>query len=154
MNKHIMALYGNVKLERGYCNKCKGMTIIKDGKYSCCDGLVYDTPAKFERVSEPFQGRRSPSLVEKNRILEKQENKCFYCGISFGSFKLRNGKSILIEVEWDHRTPFAYSRNNKTENFVAACHVCNRLKSSRIFQTVEEAQVYLAERRKSKGYNF
>ena len=154
MKKHVMAVYGNVSLERGYCNDCGRMAIIKNGMYQCCDGLVAGVPNKFERMSEPFFARKTPTKFEKDRILREQEDRCFYCSVQFGSFRFRNGLPFLVKIHWDHQLPFAYSQNNKTENFVAACHVCNGIKSSHIFHTVEEAQVYIASKRKSKGYDF
>jgi 5-methylcytosine-specific restriction endonuclease McrA len=154
MKKHSIALYGNVALERGYCNKCKAMAIIKHGFFQCCDSPVENTPTKFERMSEPYCGRKTPTKADKDKIINQQDNRCFYCDVTFGSIRFRNGLPFVIKIEWDHKLPFAYSQNNQTENFVASCSVCNRMKSSNIFQTVEEAQVYLQGKRKSKGYDF
>lgn len=154
MKKHVMAVYGSVSLERGYCKDCGQMAIIKNGLLQCCDSPAEGLPNKFERMSEPFFGRRTPTKSEKDRILNNQENKCFYCGVTFGSMRFRNGSPFTVKIEWDHQLPFIYSQNNRAENFVAACVVCNRIKSSHVFQTVEEAQVHLADRRKSKGYDF
>jgi hypothetical protein len=70
------------------------------------------------------------------------------------STRFRNGKPIIIKTNWDHQLPYAFSQNNATSNFVAACHVCNGIKSDRLFKTIEEAQVYLASKRKQKGYDF
>ena len=66
----------------------------------------------------------------------------------------RQEKALTIKVNWDHQLPYAFSQNNATSNFVAACHVCNGIKSDRLFKTVEEAQLYLAQKRKQKGYDF
>jgi len=38
--------------------------------------------------------------------------------------------------------PFSYSQNNYRYNFVAACQICNGLKGSSMFATVEEARAY------------
>jgi hypothetical protein len=48
--------------------------------------------------------------------------------------------------------PYAYSQDNGTPNFVAACHVCNGLKSAKMFRTIDEARGYLASKRAAKGY--
>ena len=154
MKAHVIALYGSVALERGYCKRCKGMAIIKGGVLQCCDSPVVDLPTRFERISEPLHRRKSPTKAGKDRILDKQENRCFYCGVAFGSFRFRNGLPFIVKVNWDHQLPFIYSQNNDNENFVASCSVCNGIKSSHIFQTVEEAQVYIADKRKQKGYDF
>lgn len=149
-----VALYGNVSIPRGYCKDCEGMSFIRNGRFACCGELVEGAPGKFERMSEPLFGRKTPPKREKDRILREQNDRCFYCGVLLGSRRYRNGLPFLVKVNWDHQLPFAFSQNNKTENFVAACHVCNGIKSSHLFQTVEEAQVYIAEKRKSKGYDF
>jgi 5-methylcytosine-specific restriction endonuclease McrA len=154
MKKHVMAVYGNITLERGYCDNCKTMTIIKGGKYQCCDDLVENIPTKFERMSMSPDGRKTPTAAEKRKILNQQGTICFYCCVEFGSIRFRHGLPFFIKTEWDHQMPFAYSQNNSTENFVAACHVCNGIKSSHIFQTIEEARAYLTDKRKSKGYDF
>lgn len=154
MKKHVIALYGSVSLERGYCSNCETTSIIKGGKFLCCDRLVEDVPTKFERISEPFFKRKTPTKNEKIKILEEQEHRCFYCGVLFDSIRYRNGIPVTIKLEWDHKLPFIYSQNNDVYNFVASCSVCNGIKSSLLFQTVEEAQVYLADKRKSKGYDF
>lgn len=154
MKKHVMAVYGNTSLERGYCNNCKTMSIIKHGQYQCCDSLVEDLPAKFERMSTPFEGRKTPTAAEKRKILNQQGTVCFYCYVELGSIRFKNGLPFVVRTEWDHQLPFAYSQDNNTENFVAACHVCNGIKSDHIFRTVEEARDYLEDKRKSKGYDF
>ena len=154
MKKHVMSVYGNTSLERGYCENCKAMAIIRNGILQCCDSPINDLPTKFERVSNPSYGRKTPTKADKDRILRSQDNRCFYCGASFGSIRFRHGIPLIIKIEWDHQLPFAYSQNNYANNFVASCKVCNGIKSDHIFQTIEEAQVYLAERRKSKGYDF
>jgi 5-methylcytosine-specific restriction endonuclease McrA len=154
MKKHAIALYGSVALERGYCNNCKSMAIIKGGKFQCCGSPVQDVPSKFERMSEPLFARKTPTKADKDRIVNQQGNQCFYCGVTFGSFRFRRGLPFTIKIEWDHKLPFAYSQNNQTDNFVASCHVCNHIKSDHLFQTVDEARVYLSDKRKSKGYDF
>jgi 5-methylcytosine-specific restriction endonuclease McrA len=150
----VMALYGNVALERGYCPNCKSTSFIKNGNLVCCDIPVSDQPKKFHRETEAPQHRKTPPKAAKNRILEEQEDRCFYCGVWLESTRFRNGKPFTIKVNWDHQLPYAFSQNNATSNFVAACHVCNGIKSDRLFKTVEEAQLYLAQKRQQKGYDF
>ena len=153
-SKPVMALYGNVALEKGYCPNCAGTSFIKNGSFVCCDTPIVDEPKKFYRETEAPQHRKTPPKVEKIRILEEQEDRCFYCGVRLESTRFRNGKPFTIKVNWDHQLPYAFSQNNATSNFVAACHVCNGIKSARLFRTVEEAQLYLAHKRKQKGYDF
>lgn len=58
----------------------------------------------------------------------------------------------MLRLNWDHFVPFAYGRTNASANWVAACHVCNGIKSCRVFDTVLEAQEYIRERWAAKGY--
>lgn len=147
-------LFGNTGIYRRKCKRCGGYAFAVDGEMTCCGAPVTDSPKGYARECEPFQHRKSPAPCDKRRILDEQGNCCFYCGVSFGSIQIRNGKPIRIITHWDHRLPYAYSQNNKTENFVAACHVCNGIKNDKIFQDVDEAMAYLALRRAEKGYNF
>ncbi len=150
----VIALYGNVALARGYCKKCRGMYFIKNGHFVCCDTPIAEEPKRFKRESEAPLGRKTPPKAEKDKILEEQEYRCFYCDVLLESTRFRNGKPLTVRIHWDHQLPYAYSQNNATSNFVAACHVCNGIKSDRLFRTVEEAQVYLANKRKQKGYDY
>lgn len=60
---------------------------------------------------------------------------------------------VVLQVNWDHKVPFAYSQNNGNQNFVAACQICNRLKSRIMFNSLEEARVYLYYKQIEKGYS-
>lgn len=66
----------------------------------------------------------------------------------------RGSKKLLLKINWDHMVPHSYSQDNSTKNIVAACHVCNGVKSDLMFQTVEEAQTYVETKWQEKGYRF
>lgn len=152
--KPRMALYGNIAIPKGYCPKCKEIVFIRNGLFVCCNNPVQVEPQKFHRETESPQKRKTPPKTEKSKILEQQENCCFYCNVTFETIRYRNGKPFTIKIDWDHKLPFSYSQNNTVSNFVAACHVCNRIKSNVVFRTIEEAQVHLADKRRLKGYDF
>ena len=105
-------------------------------------------------MSEPAIGRKGPGLREKREILSRQDNKCLYCGSEFGTpiWSERHGKVLFTNIHWDHFVPYCYSYNNKRVNFVAACSVCNLIKSSKMFETLTEAKNYILYQRKRKGY--
>ena len=84
-----------------------------------------------------------PSAAIKKLILDLQQGRCFYCERVLGSTVMLRRRRITLKCHYDHLVPYSYSQNNQTENFVAACHVCNRWKFNLIFQTIEEAAVYL-----------
>lgn len=79
----------------------------------------------------------------RKHILELQQGLCFYCDRTLGGIYTRKKRQIQLKTEWDHMVPFAYSQNNSTDNFVAACHVCNSLKGALMFQDTEQAKLYL-----------
>jgi hypothetical protein len=84
--------------------------------------------------------------------MEEQKFCCFYCDRRFGATVFRAGKPIALRINWDHVNPYAYSLNNHDQNFVAACHVCNGIKSSLIFRSTDEAKTHIAGRWQDKGY--
>ena len=141
-----LALYGNVKIQRGHCPDCDCTALVVGGCFACCDRLVADVPLKAKRMSEPEQRRKRPSLTERKSIVESQGNACLYCDRGFGSHVMRKGRLVRLRLVWDRVLPFAYSADNKPANFVAACHVCNGWKSDLVFQTLSEARVFLQAR--------
>lgn len=152
--KHAIALYGSVALERGQCPKCHGISIVRDGLYICCDAPVTGSAQILVRESMPPQHRKTPSRNEKVRILTEQNNRCIYCGVEFNTYHWRHTKRILVRLNWDHRMPYKYSQNNTSSNFVAACHVCNGIKSDKVFTSLEETKAHIAARRLQKGWDF
>lgn len=154
MSKATISLYGNIKIERGVCPECKSTAFIKHGKYQCCGCQTAERPAKYHREMEAPTGRKLPPKADRDAILEQQDNRCFYCGVRFGGFRTRHGRLITIKLAWDHQLPYSLTYNNQASNFVAACSVCNGIKSDKVFQEVSEAQIYIADTRRRKGYDW
>ncbi len=97
--------------------------------------------------------RRSPRIAQRRHILGKQRNRCLYCGFQFGAVVLRKSKPVVLQLNWDHFVPYAYGLTNADTNWVAACHICNGIKSCRMFfDTVAEAQQFIREGWERKGY--
>lgn len=146
------AIYGNVAICRQWCTACDGWALIIDGEFSCCDKPTVETPTRYRRESEPVQRRSRPPRRQAKAQLDEQGDRCFYCDLQFGAFVSRDGKDVRLTVCWDHFVPWAYNQDNRMRNFVAACQICNGIKSSRCFGTVDEAKEYIASRRAAKGY--
>ncbi len=91
--------------------------------------------------------RRPPPLWARREQLAKQQNRCFYCGLAFGSWVVKRSRAIMLRTVWDHWVPYAYLQSNPARNFVAACQICNRLKRSDMFETFEEAKRVIERRR-------
>lgn len=153
--KHpVMALYGSVSLEKMYCRNCKTEAFVKRGLFTCCDSPVPEVPKKYIRESSAPLKRFRPGKSEQRKILEEQENRCFYCGYKFGNIVHRNDNGVVLKMTWDHMLPWSLTQDNRASNFVAACHVCNGIKNSRVFESMSDAQDYLKYHRRRKGYDF
>lgn len=148
-----VGLYGNVHLMKGWCENCRDFSFIIDGVLECCEVNITADPKRYKRETHPEQRRKPLSKKRKQDQIDVQENKCFYCNRSFGTTVFRKNKPVRLRVHYDHLVPYAYTQDNTKENFVAACHVCNVIKSSLVFQTVEEAQIYILDKWNSKGYS-
>lgn len=154
-----VAIYGNVGILRGVCWKCGGTALIREGLLLCCDVPANGSPEAVselvphiaKRMVEPQYKRRRPSPREQKIILADQENACFYCATKFDTYVFKDTKLVRLRVNWDHFIPYVYSADNRYDNFVAACQICNGLKGSKMFDTEEDAKEYIRERWTQKG---
>jgi len=133
------------------------MAIVIDSVLQCCDSIIKKSNGSFymmKRMSGTSYDRRKPSCKRIRKLLEMQEGKCLYCEIPFGThYKHPHlNKFRQTTVCCDHYVPFAYAQNNKDDNFVLACGICNGIKSSKMFETLEDAKAYVRNRRTEKGY--
>jgi hypothetical protein len=97
--------------------------------------------------------RKQPSTADRQRILAAQGDICLYCQLPIGTIVTRNGRDVVLRRNWDHFVPYAYSARNPGTNWVLSCHVCNGIKSCRMFTTVKDAQDMILPIRKAKGYS-
>lgn len=142
-NLHL-ALYGNVRIPRCQCPECGGYALVIKGATACCGSRVEGDPSVAKRISSPQEARRKPRESLQRSILERQGGCCLYCERAFGTVVVYGKKLTTLRLNWDHLVPFAYAQSNDDSNFVAACHICNSRKGSRIFATLDDAKVYLS----------
>lgn len=147
------AMYGGVTMKRGYCEDCDGFAFIIDGRLNCCGKSFEKEAKKIKRMCAPDY-KRYLSVKAKREILKSQDYRCAYCWKEIGTYVRRHGELVLLQVNYDHQVPFAYVSETKERNIVAACHVCNGLKSDFIFQSFDDARLFLIEKRSEKGYDF
>lgn len=148
------ALYGNVTMQREWCQACSGYALVIEGKLACCDRDCGDgATTRVKRMAETSHRRKAPSAKQCETILREQGSRCLYCEREFGTFVYRNGKQIRLKLVWDHLVPYVYSRSCADQEFCAACHVCNGIKSATVYQTLDEARADLALKRERKGYS-
>lgn len=98
------------------------------------------------------QNRKAPLLAERLRVQEAQGNRCLYCEIPIGATIWRRSRTVTLRVNWDHFVPYAYLARNPRNNWVLACHVCNAIKSCRMFDSVQAARAAILPVRIAKGY--
>lgn len=147
-----VAIYGNTRLLRGYCYECKRFAFVLDGKLQCCGKKSSESPTHARRMSQPEQRRRKPGHREREAILRGQDYRCLYCDRRFGDWVKRDEKFVRLRIHWDHLDPYCRGMDNRASNFVAACNVCNLLKSGKIFSSVEAVREYVAPIWEAKGY--
>jgi 5-methylcytosine-specific restriction endonuclease McrA len=97
--------------------------------------------------------RKQPDSATAKRLITETGNTCTYCDLTIGSYVKRHGTVIELVRNWDHYTPYAYTGDNSHDNWVLSCQVCNGIKSSLMFADIVSARLYIAKRRKSKGYD-
>lgn len=155
MKRHI-AMYGSTRMERGYCAKCKQYAIVIKNVLQCCDAeFVADGLAKkAKRMIEAYQKRQRPSRTAIQKMLQAQDNKCFYCEIPFGTAYMHPQQKIIrvLKVCCDHVIPYKLTQDNRDINFVCACGTCNGIKLDLVFQTIQEAKDFINYKRIKKGF--
>ncbi len=151
-NQNYFAVFGNTIIPKGFCVICHAESFIQDDKFLCCGSESGEITNKFKSVCEAEAKRQTPNHYKKKEILQNQSYRCLYCNKSFGGFVKRGRKLIKLRIQWDHFIPYSFGYNNHNENFVASCQICNSLKSDFVFGSVEEAQIYLQNKRIEKGY--
>ena len=149
----LWAVYGTVVIPRGYCSECDTYAFIIDQQFACCGNPAETDTERFVRMSDVAAARSGPSKRWRKYILELQQFRCFYCDRRFGSRVYRGLRMVSLCVHWDHVNPYVYSLDNRDQNFVAACHICNGIKSSLIFGSVEDARTHIRSRWEAKGYS-
>ena len=152
MRHSYVGLYGQVAIQKEFCQSCRVFAFVLDGKLACCDQASQQQPTRTKRETETEGVRRLPPLNERKAQLLEQDNRCFYCLYRFGSRVLKDKTPVILRLHWDHVVPFSYSQDNRTRNFVASCQICNAVKYNHVFQTVEEARIYVATERTRHGY--
>src|SRR2546430_12952627 len=123
-NDAHIACYGQVSIERRYCEDCKRFAFVLDGRIQCCDTKVQTEPPKRrKRMCEiPFNKKGPPKRIQV-KILREQGDCCFWCDRRCGKAVWLVRKKTVLRVEWDHLVCYAYSRDNRPSNYVASCQI-------------------------------
>jgi hypothetical protein len=135
-------------MKRLFCEQCQQFTLVVQRKYTCCDKDEDFDPDTWKRECDADSTRAAPPKWVKEEILTRQDHRCLYCERLFGSWAHRGKKAIQLQINWDHFSPYSYSRDNGDGNFVAACQICNGIKSNKLFDTLEQAKIYIASQKR------
>jgi hypothetical protein len=116
----------------------------------------YEDDSYLKIYGRPIGGSRRtrPTLRQRTAIRDRQHDRCLYCGFPIGTLVFKRGVQMELRAAYDHFIPHAYAHSNRSDNWVLACHVCNGIKWAKVFNTVNEAQLYIRERRRERRYVF
>ncbi len=145
-------LYGQVSLHSEECPRCGHESFVVGGKFVCCDQPLAEIEAKSWKRMSITRGRRHVPPWKREEIIGSQNGRCFYCQELFTDKLYRRGKLWNKRINVDHWEPFSFSCDDGMPNLVAACSVCNGIKSDLIFKDRYECREYISQQRRSKGY--
>lgn len=86
------------------------------------------------------------------RRVERQGHRCVYCLLPYGTVVRRHGKEVTQKPRGDHFVPWAWNEVTDETNLVAACQICNGIKSSNLFETVDECRRFVMGERWRREY--
>jgi hypothetical protein len=154
--KALFVLYGRTGLFRMACPECGLKGLVREGKTLCCNARI-DRPQSFKKKREVEGAAKRDRLpiIEKRRILEEQDHCCIYCGNKFNEPIWHPGrrKVVISKISFDHLVCWNFSQNTRAENMVAACSLCNGIKSDKLFENIEQARAYIIDQRQRKGFD-
>lgn len=144
MGRMERVIFGKVTMYRHFCKKCKQPILSNDSYYKCdCCGYSNKNEKIKRTVIEAKTKRYRPSARIQKEIIEKQNNKCYWCGRDFSTPIVKNDKIKFLKKHWDHVIPYAYEQRNRDENWVLSCNICNLFKSSFLFETETKCREYI-----------
>jgi len=165
-DKLEIGIYGKIVLLKQYCERCRMNAFVIDGVLQCCGEIIeaLDKNISKNYIVKSGKRDRSNSFISKatkSEVLKKQDNMCIYCDGVFGTcdIDMRNFRYRELKIHFDHYIPWSYNMDNELGNVVAACGVCNGIKSNKYFKTFDDARKHILERRDQKydrertGYN-
>ena len=99
------------------------------------------------------QRRRISGRARKfSKLMDNQDGCCIYCGNKFGDIVNRGGSKEILAPHLDHFVPYSYKADSSLGNLLLACHVCNKLKFDKMFDSLEHAVRYLFRKWMERGY--
>ncbi len=150
--------WGHVELYVEKCPECGRESFFdlasdnRSGKTRCCGALIVNPKIEgWQRLSVTPDRRRTVAENLQLQILRRQNYRCFYCDLNFKVVVFLKGKPVRRAVVFDHYVRWSYSQDNRRQNIVAACSLCNGIKSWLMWDTLDECKAYISKRWKDKG---
>lgn len=133
---------GNIVLYQHFCPECDDYTLTGEIEFKCdCGKKTREEIKETEIVCHAKRDRLKKKI--KFELLNRQGYKCFWCNREFDSLIVKDGKETILRIHYDHIIPFSYLQGNPRNNWCASCHVCNSMKSNKMFKTEKEIRSYL-----------
>ena len=82
------------------------------------------------------------TLSRRVAVYYRDRFQCQYCGKS----ALKGDLSIL-DLSLDHFAPQDIGGDGETDNLITSCKLCNYLKSSNVFETLDDARRFIQSQR-------
>lgn len=145
MRKTIIGLYGKTGIERVYCYKCKAKAFVLDDHLTCCNTKVEETDDLYKIENMIHKSSKRREIIGKKlklQLLENQKACCAYCGNPLDNYYIKNGKMLRSVTHFEHFLPLCY-REIINNNIYASHSICNNIKHTHIFKTVNAASVYI-----------
>jgi hypothetical protein len=144
--KSVIALYGDVKLVRAWCNSCEAYSIVLNGILQCCNSKIDGKSTAQVRMS----GKPNPGKEKQDSIREKRKR-----AVSIRDERLNQNGGSHTSKEWnalckkynylclccgerkpltkDHIVPVVLGGTDDIENIQPLCQKCNIKKHAKYF---------------------
>jgi len=140
--------YGNLKTTQVKCPSC-GLWQFESDFCECGESLKQDlsneNPPEIRVEIPSWRDYLSKEIKEK--VYQRDEYICQYCGVWCYESYAQNPKSVVI----DHATPLSVGGSKNIDNLITSCRRCNNIKSDLIFETFEEARNYIKNKINNKN---
>jgi len=109
-----------------------------------CDwcGLKYKGAIKLTKVVVPMNEKHRKHLTKKQKeeLCKKQHQCCYWCHRKFSTYVYdsKTNRIRSLNPVYDHYRAFSFTFDNRIENFVASCSICNAFKFNDYFKTENE----------------
>ena len=101
-------IIGKIILFRLLCPKCGEYNLSGDNYFLCtyCKTKYDGEKIESQRIVTGVK-RKNYSVTGKKYLLQKQDNKCFYCGNEFGIYYYKSGRVRTLAYHADHQIPYS-----------------------------------------------